>query len=445
MKSKIVILIFMLFFIFTSTVFAVNSPVDADIYEITEEAYSLNTNILGNAFVISKHFEVIDTVSVSGNLYIMADTVHLKSNVTYLNGIAPDGSASIENINSYTNIDGNAFIICDEFVLEPGAEINGDLYIIANKIDIQKSSSIYGNLFAISNELILNGRVKQSVYAASSNFNMSYYGSIAKDLHLTSENATLSSVIHRNAYITANSIVTSPEFLLYGNLEVDSHNFDFSGQIDGNAIINSKELNFINKKNEENIACLISGNLNYSCNNKIEIDDSIVLGEIASSPYVEKLDTKTTFSFKNFSVDLITFVVYVFSVSLVFNLLNKNYQNKKHEITVKNSLTSFGIGLLSILAVAIIAFVLMLIPFGITLSFALIFAYIFLLFIAIPIFTLDIALLLKDKFNLYLSIALIPLALYLISSIPSLGGFVMFAVLMIGVGRICNKILFKKC
>lgn len=450
MKSKVFILIFMIFMMLTSSVFAVNTniplkEVHADIYKFAEETFSLNSNVYGNVYAGADYLEILDTTCISGNLYAMADKTHLKSNVTYSSGISKDGSSSIESINSHSTIDGNAFIICDEFVLEPGSVISGDLYIIANKIDIQKSSTISGNLFAISSNLTLNGRVKQSVYATCNKFNMNYYGGISQDLHLTSENAILNSVIDRNAYIKSNSITTSADFLLYGNMEVDSHKFNFSGETYGNAIINSKELNFINTIDGQNVNCAISGNLNYSCNNKLDINNSIVLGEITSSPYVEKIDTKPAFNFKAFIVDLITFVVYVFVVSLIFKLLNKNYQNTKHEITVKNTLASFCIGLLSFIAVTIIAFVLILISFGTTLSLAILFAYLFLLFIAIPVFVLDIAILLKNKLNLYLGITLIPLALYLISSIPVLGGLVMFVVLMTGVGRIFNKVILKKC
>ena len=450
MKSKIFILIFILFFMFATSVFATNVntqilEINSDIYKFEEEKYNLNSKVSGNVFVASDEFEMSDISSVTGNLYIIADKVHLKSNVTYSNAISKDGSYSIESVNSHADINGNAFLICDEFILEPGSEIEGDLYIIANKIDIQKSASIYGNLFAISPEILLNGRVSNSVYATSNNFNMNYYGSIGNDLHLTSENVTLSSVIHRNAYITSNTIKTNSDFLLYGNLEADSHKFNFSGEVDGNAIINSKELNFVNNVDGQNVDCLISGDLNYSCNNGIEVGNSIVLGKVTSSEYTEKIDIKPTFSIKSFITDLITFVVYVFVASLIFKLLNKNYENVKHEITIKNVLASFGIGILSFLAVAVCAFILILIPFGITLSFALVFAYLFLLFIAIPIFTLDIALLLKDKFNLYLSLALISLGLYLVSSIPVLGGLVMFVVLMAGIGRVCNKVLLKKC
>ncbi len=445
MKSKVFILIFVLFFIFTTSVFGINvNTVDSNIYKLTEETYTLDSEVLGNVFTYSSEFVMSDSASVSGNLYVMADKVHLKSNVTYSNAISKDGSYSIETVNSHATVSGNVFIVCDEFVIEPGCEIIGDLYILANKIDIQKSSSIYGNLFAISSEVLLNGRVSKSVYATSNIFNMNYYGAIAHDLILTSENVTLSSVIHRNAYITSNIITTNSDFLLYGNLEADSHKFNFSGEIDGNAKINSKELNFIESNGNSDNKCLISGNLDYSSKEEIQIGETIVTGTVNYSKYVEKIDTKPTFSFKSFILDLITFVVYVLVAVLIFNLINRNYKNLKHEITVKNIFATFGIGILSFLAVALIAFVLIIIPFGVTLSLTFVFAFLFLLFTAIPIFVLDIAILLKDKLNLYLAVTLIALALYLISSIPVLGGLVMFVVLMTGTGRVCNKVLFKK-
>lgn len=448
MKNKIFIIFFILFFIFTTAVFAVNTEVESleihsDIYEANEDCYLLDGKVSGNVFTCSENFEMLDTSSVSGNLYITADKVFLKSNVTYSNALSKDGSYSIESVNSHATVDGNVYIICNEFVLEPGSEIIGDLYIVANKIDIQKSSSIYGNLFAISSEILLNGRVSNSVYATSENFNMNYYGAIGNDLHLTSESVILSSVIHRNAYINSKSITTNTDFLLYGNLESDSHEFNFSGEIDGNAKINSKRINFINNKDDEKIKCLISGNLNYSSNEEIQIENNIVNGEVSYSSYEEKVNTKQTFSFKSFIVNLITFVVYVFVIALFFILVNKNYKNTKPEITLKSTLVSLAIGILSFLAIAIITFVLIVIPFGVTLALSLVFAYLFLIFVAIPIFILDIAILLKDKFNLYLSTILIALGLYIISNIPVLGGLIMFVALMSGLGRVFRKILFK--
>ena len=99
---------------------------------------------------------------------------------------------------------------------------------------------------------------------------MNYYGAISNDLHLNSKNVTLSSVIRRNAYITSETITTNSDFLLYGSLEADSHEFNFSGQIDGDAKINSKKINFIDDTDGNKIECLISGDLNYSSKEELQ-------------------------------------------------------------------------------------------------------------------------------------------------------------------------------
>lgn len=448
MKNKILISIFILLFIFSTVVFATNvntdvepKKVDSDLYVEENKTYILDSNVSGNVFAFAENFEMQDTAILKGNLYIMADKVLIKSNVTYSNATAKDGSKSIDMVNSYASIKGNVFVMCDEFTLEPGCEITGDLYILANKIDIQKSSTIAGNVFAVSREMILNGRIGNSVYASTNKFTMEYYGSISSDLNLASEDVLLNSVIHRNAYITSNTINTNSDFLLYGNLEVENGNeFNFSGKVDGNANINVKKLNFVQ---DPNITCEIEGNLNYSTKEELKGIDGIVEGTINYSEYVDKAK-ENTFNFMNFVVDLITFVVYVLVVAVIFNLINKNYSNNKHEITVKNTLYNLGIGLLSIIVVAVVAIVLMLLSIGTTLSLTVLFAYIFLLFLSIPLFVLDIAILLKDKLNIYVTIPLIALGLAIVAQIPYVGGLVMFLFMMTGIGRITGKVLFKK-
>lgn len=437
MKNKILTIFFILLIVLTSTVFATNtqiSEIDSDIYGESEN-YLLDSEVYGNIFLASDKFEMSDIASIRGNLFLRCETAQIKSNVSYSNAISKDGSYAIETVNSNAVINGNAYIICNEFTLEPGAEINGDLYIIADKITIQKSSSIYGNLFAVSSEILLDGRVDKSVYAISDTFNMNYYGAISNDLHLTSENVTLSSVIRRNAYITSRNITTNSDFLLYGNLEANSHEFNFSGQIDREANINSKKINFINNKDGNKIDCLISGDLNYSSEKELQIEDNLVKGEIKYSDYVEKIDTKPALKFKSFVLDLVTFVIYALAIVLVFNLLNRNYKKTKQNITIKNTLASFGIGLLSFILIAVALILLILSQIGITLSITLLFTYLFLLFIAIPIFILDIALMFKKKFSIYLSTVLIAVALSIISAIPVVGIIVMFIFTITGVRK----------
>ena len=454
MKRKIFTLIFILFFIFTSSVFATNlltlnerdnaesKLIDSDLF-INEDSYVLDGEVNGNVFISSKDFVLLDTSVINGNLYITSNNVTLKSNVTYSNAIAKDNNYSIDSISSHSTINGNVFIICDEFVLEPGSEIQGDLYVLANSIDVQKSSTIYGSLFATGNNILINGKITNSVYAISKNFSMNYYGSIYNDLHLSSEKATLNSVIHRNAYIDSTEISTTSDFLLYGNLEASSNKFDFSGEIDGKAFIKSGELNFVNSEDNSAVKCLIKGNLDYSSSEELNIDASIVGGNINYSTYKEEKHN-SSFNLKWFILDLLTFVAYVLVIVFIFNLIYKNYANKAPSIKVSNTFAALGIGLLSILAVIFLSILLILINIGTTLSFTLIFAYILILFLAIPLFVLDIAKLFKENLNIYLKVGLISLVLFLISRIPFVGSTIMFLFTMVGVGRIFVKLFDKK-
>ena len=83
-----------------------------------------------NAFISSKDFVLFDSSVVNGNLFIASNKVTLKSNVVYSDVIAKDGNQSIDKIITHSTVNGNVFVVCEEFILEPGVEIQGDLYIL---------------------------------------------------------------------------------------------------------------------------------------------------------------------------------------------------------------------------------------------------------------------------------------------------------------------------
>ena len=450
MKKKIFILFFLLCLVYTSCVFAsdavntVSAPQEilSDLYS-SEGNHVLNTPVTGNVFTTTKNFELSDTASVSGNIFVVANNVTLKSNVTYSDTTSKDGEYAIDTINSKSAVKGNAYIVCKEFTMEPGCEISGDLYIVANSVNIQKSASVGGNIFATTKNFSLNGRVQNSVYASSEFFSMNYYGSITNDLHLSAKKASLSSVIHRNVFIDANELETTSNFMLYGTLNVNSSTVSFSGEVDGNAKINAKELNFVSSKKDSSSKCLIKGNLEYSSENELSIDENIVKGETTYSAYKGSKNTRPSFSIKNFILDLITFVLYVFVIVWLFSILAKNYLNTNREITVKSSLVALGFGLLSIICVSIASILLLLINIGVTLAFVLLVGYALVLLLSIPLFVLDIAKLLNGKLNMYLATLLIALALFLVGKIPFIGGLMMFLFVTVGTGRIIKNLISK--
>lgn len=452
MKKKILVYVFLFLLVLSSSVFATDSLVTTTSLEpetinedlfTAEDSYVLDGEVDGNVFNYSGNFEMLSTSIINGDLFLSAKTVTLESDVSYSDLVSKDGDSAIDKINSYASINGNAVIVCNELTIESGVEISGDLYVIAKKVNIQKSSVIQGNLFATCEDLTLNGKVESSVYAAANNFTMNYYGSIYKDLKLVAQNINLSSVIRRNVDISTEKIVTDSNFLTYGNFTLTANSFDFSGEIDGDAKINSKNLNFIDGDDDTSFTCLIMGNLDYSSSEELKLTNTVVEGTVNYSKYEEKTTNKSSFKFKSFIFSLLTFVAYIFVSAWLFTLINKNYLSKNYDIKVGKTFAAFGIGLLAFLVVIILSILLLVINIGSTLSFFLVFAYIFLLFLAMPLFVLDIANLLKGKMNLYLGILAIAFILALISKIPFLGGFVIFVFITTGAGRIIMHLFSK--
>ena len=452
MKKKILVYVFLFLLVLSSSVFATDSLVTTtslepkviseDLFTV-EDSYVLDGEVDGNVFNYSGNFEMLSTYIIIGDLFLSSKTVTLESDVSYSDLVSKDGDSAIDKINSYASINGNAVIVCNELTIESGVEISGDLYVIAKKVNIQKSSVIQGNLFATCEDLTLNGKVESSVYAAANNFSMNYYGSIYKDLKLVAQNINLSSVIRRNVNISTEKIVTDSNFLTYGNFTLTANSFDFSGEIDGDAKINSKNLNFIDGDDDTSFTCLIMGNLDYSSSEELKLTSTVVEGTVNYSKYEEKTTNKFSFKFKSFIFSLLTFVAYIFVSAWLFTLINKNCLSKNYDIKVGKTFAAFGIGLLAFLVVIILSILLLVINIGSTLSFFLVFAYIFLLFLAMPLFVLDIANLLKGKMNLYLGILAIAFILALISKIPFLGEFVIFVFITIGAGRIIMHLFSK--
>lgn len=452
MKKKILVYVFLFLLVLSSSVFATDSLVtttslepkviNEDLFTV-EDSYVLDGEVDGNVFNYSGNFEMLSTSIINGDLFLSAKTVTLESDVSYSDLVSKDGDSAIDKINSYASINGNAVIVCNELTIESGVEISGDLYVIAKKVNIQKSSVIQGNLFATCEDLTLNGKVESSVYAAANNFSMNYYGSIYKDLKLVAQNINLSSVIRRNVNISTEKIVTDSNFLTYGNFTLTANSFNFSGEIDGDAKINSKNLNFIDGDDDTSFTCLIMGNLDYSSSEELKLTSTVVEGTVNYSKYEEKTTNKFSFKFKSFIFSLLTFVAYIFVSAWLFTLINKNCLSKNYDIKVGKTFAAFGIGLLAFLVVIILSILLLVINIGSTLSFFLVFAYIFLLFLAMPLFVLDIANLLKGKMNLYLGILAIAFILALISKIPFLGEFVIFVFITIGAGRIIMHLFSK--
>lgn len=420
----------------------------SDLY-ISENQYSVKNIIEGNVFSSVKDLEIDSTYNggvINGNLFAVANTVTIKSNAKYSETEKDEfENLKLESVTNTSKINGNVFVTANKFVLDPICEINGDLYICANEIILSQNAVINGNVFAVGNTLTLNSKIENgSLYATVKNFDMQYYGFIYRDLYVSANTANIAGYVYRNAFISAKKVTTTPTFSINGDFNIDSaSNLEFSGEVKGNAKINSENINFNyvddNKKDNN---CKIYGDLEYSSSKEIQLEENkIVSGNINYSEY--KKPNNLFSSLCNYIINLITSLVYIIALYVLINKFAPNYINKLSDIKVSKLFIYIGIGLGILILVPILILLLFISNIGALLGILLAILYVLILLIAKPMFVISIADLIKTKkFNNAKNIVIIiciSIIISLIELIPYVGSLISLLVMLSGLGILVKK------
>ena len=322
--------------------------------------------------------------------------------------------------------------------MNPGCKIDGDLYICANEVYLEQNSTIGGNVFIYANKLNLNSSISENLYANVKSFDMQYFGFIDRDLLLNAETANINGYIDRNSFITAKIITTQDKFINKGNFTVtDANDLTFSGEISGNATLNSKSIILKNKENNNNLICKIAGNLSYSSNKEIEIPEDVVLKEVTYNNYSSSfkiiLSNILDYIFNIIGLLIVAHIIYV-----IIHKFAPKYLDKVSNITGLNLLKYLGIGLGFLISIPIISILLIVSKIGTILGIILLLIYIVLLIIARVIFIISLATFaknnLKKDFSIYLYILIIDILLSIIALIPYIGFVISMLVSLIGHG-----------
>lgn len=463
-KSKILLSFVVIFLLFASSISLATSDVIlstsdvlensepenvnirySDLYISDEKQYNIENTIEGNVFasvdilnINSKNNSVI-----TGNVYAASKNVNIKSDVTYSETEKDEfGNSKIETINSPSIIYGNVFITANKFVLEPGCEINGDLYICANEVDLQQNAKILGNVFIVSNYFNLDSRIYGDLYATVKEFNMKYYGFIYRDLHLNSKNVNINGYVYRNSFIDCDNIITDNNFINEKDFNIENaSSVTFSGEVKGNANINSKSIQFKDKMVDNKITtCKILGDLNYSSNEEINIPNGIVNGNTSYSKYTNS-SINILANIWAIVLPILTTLVYVcFIYFIIIKKFMPKYLEKLNNISISNILISLAIGLGILILVPMVVILLFITNIGSLLGLLLLIIYFLLLITAKPLFIIMLATLIKNKMleniNMFILVLIVTIALALISLIPYLGFIVSLLVLLIGLGLV---------
>lgn len=420
----------------------------SDLY-ISENKYSIKNIIEGNVFASVKDLEIDSTYNggvINGNVFATANTVSIKSNAIYSETEKDElGNLKLESVTNVSKINGNVFVTANKFVLDPVCEINGDLYICANEITLSQNAVINGNVFAVGNTLTLNSKIENgSLYATVKNFDMQYYGFVYRDLYVSASTANIAGYVYRNSFISADKVTTTPTFSIKGDFNIDSASeLEFSGEVKGNAKINSKNIKFnYVDESKKNTICKIHGNLEYSSSKEIQLEENkIVFGTINYSEYKNSSNLFSTLC--DYIIDLIVSLVYIVVLYILINKFAPNYINKLSNINISNIFSSIGIGFIILILVPILTLLLFIVRIGTLLGILLTIIYILMLLIAKPIFVISIANLIKNKKlnnakNIVLIICL-SIILSLIELIPYIGFIISLLIMLSGLGIAIKK------
>lgn len=305
---------------------------------------------------------------------------------------------------------GNVYIIGN--TVEFTGQIDGNLFVLANKLKLDgildDTGFVKGSIYACANSIYFNGACTY-LYAMTNNIEMTYYSCVLRDANISCINANIQAAIARHM-----------------------------------------DLNCINVKfgEGENIP-LFHGTLNYSSFIKPAIPEEIVTNSIE-----EQITYTSPFSYSLVSV-LVGTVSAIITVLALYFVLNKftpcfveKLNNKR--LTALNLLKAFGIGLATILSVALVSLLLLITFVGTKLGIILALLFAVLCFISVPALSIAIAKALKTALKLektpmfLLVLSLVSIVLYGLTLIPFAGIILSLIIKVTAIGLIIYNYLPHK-
>lgn len=308
-------------------------------------------------------------------------------------------------------VDGNLFIFADSVTIN--SQIGGDAFIFAKSVTIGEQGYIFSNLFTVAENIDIKG-VTYDLYSVSKNINISGY--IYRDIKVVANTLNILGTVGRNAFVECSDIQ-------FGNQEADS----------------SEGQNTITSNGS------ISGDLNYTSKNELNIPDDKVGGNINFTQKV--VESSNTINNKIF--DLGSFIATVILIWLVLLWIAPKFIKSCNQILTNKPLPVIGLGILTPIAFIFAFIILLLLNITVAFSFLSLAVFCILLLVSSSIFVIAINNMLCTKLKINKNVGIFgmlivsALVLWLIKLIPILGTLVSFIVSILGLGIIVSNLILK--
>ncbi|MCL2341530.1 MAG: hypothetical protein FWC53_00190 [Firmicutes bacterium] len=463
---------------------APTNQLNSDIYVQKPGSYTFDSNVFGNVYAAAKDITIdpkndMNNGIIQGNLFAVANTVTLKSNIVYSTTTKDDqGNANPESASGLSKIAGNAFITANKVVIESGCIISGDLYITANDVEIQPYSQIYGNIYIVANKLAFNGAGNLNLYAAVNDFEMtSYLSFVGVNAHIVANKTVLNGMVGNNSFIKSNKLYTGEFFVSYGAFNAEAKSSVLLGNFKGDANVNTKNLSVVANKDEINnnknalkntpLSYLLNTdnlkdfkttfekNLKYTAKSEINFADGVLSKDDNGNAKVQYSKYSMTRSIVLVLIAAIIALLAILIYVMLIYFLSKKFKYDCFEnlnlYNVKRALISLGIGVILAIAVPLVCLLLAVIIVGIPVAGLLAAIYGIMLALAIPAVIIQSASflnekLLKGKLNSYVALLCATVIFWLLALIPYVGCVLVVLALLTGSGHLelamCSK---KEC
>jgi len=328
----------------------------------------------------------------------------------------------------------------------------GDLYIFEDTVNMNKL--VDGNVYIIGKDVTITGQIAGNLFVIAENLTVgdntsasSYNGYVFYNIYALANKATLYSSCY-DLYVAGNDITIEDSFYLYRDLKIGASNANIFGTIGRNI---DAEVTNLNLKKTDSSYASIYGDLNYS--SVSELDEETLktcVNGVANYSSLIKSDVKEDAAVMTYVEEIAIKVLFTIFVWLIILMLSPKFLGKASTLINKKTLSSLGIGLLTLITVPIICLILLIMVFTFPISFIGIILYVLAISISFSLVCIAITYALKDKlkldkwYKILVVLVLVRILLYLIGLIPFVGGIVDFIALILGLGLIVNNISKNK-
>lgn len=323
----------------------------------------------------------------------------------------------------------------------------GDVYIAQNDVTIDYI--VDGNVFILGNNVTINSQIGGDVFVCAKNVTISEQAYIFSNLFVSAENVTIKGIVY-DLYSLADNITV--DGYIYRDIKSSSSTLNINGVIGRNAYVRCGKINFAvpgqNDANGSTIANAgaIAGDLTYSSSQESSIPEKAVSGKV-NFEQVTKVTNKTISTYLISLGSLLVLVLVIWGLSLL--LAPKFLKSTNNLIASKKVLPVLGCGILTPIAITVLAILLLFINITASISLLLLTILVLLFALSTSITIIAINNLICKKLKVSKNIGILgililtTIVLWAICLIPFVGGIISILAVIVGMGLITYFVFNK--